>query len=173
MRKTLSSKSIRPSMIILASETCGKMCNTQGFSNNQLKIRRQHNVIKTAASFYCGEHGDQFTESGNLVRYLRNQHQSANPQRFNVCPQLFAMENSVNDHQQTDHGLNVKNFPRKRVANPPTIEASTAAINNRYKTHSLKLPTGEHSIDPVKYLVSQQPNIMDFIDAKLQKVPNR
>ena len=82
------------------------------------------------------------------------------------------MENSLNDHEQKDHGLNEENVPWKRVANPASTEATTMAINNRFTTHCLKLLKDDLSIDPFIYLVSQQPNIMDFIDANLQKVPN-
>ena len=45
------------------------------------------------------------------------------------------------------------------------------ALNNQFKTHCLKLPKDELSIDPFNYLVSQQQSIIDFIDAELQKVP--
>ena len=101
---------------------------------------------------------------------MRSQH--GNPHRCLFCHQFFAMENSLNDYVQTNHGLNVENIPRKRVANPAPIKATTVAINNRFKTHCRKLPKAGLSIDPVNCLVSQQPNIMDFIDAELQKVPN-
>jgi len=157
---------------MLSCEACGKMFKTQGFLNNHLRMKHQLNITKTAVSFHCGECGAQFTKSKNLVRHLRSQHQSANPHRCFFCPQFFAMENSLNDHEQKDHGLNVENVPRKRIANPASIEATTVAINNRFKTHCLKLPKDELSIDPFNYLVSQQTNIMDFIDAELQKVPN-
>ena len=82
------------------------------------------------------------------------------------------MENSLNDHEQKDHGLNVENIPRKRVVNPASIEATTVALNKRFTTHCLKLPKDELSIDPFKYLVLQQTNIMDLIDAELHKVSN-
>ena len=157
---------------MLSCETCGKMFKTQGFLNNRLRNKHQLNIIKTAASFHCGECGAQFSKSENLVRHLRSQHQSANPHRCYFCPQFFAMENSLNDHEQKDLGLNVENVPWKRVANPASIEATTVAIKNGFTTHCSKLPKDELSIDPFNYLVSQQPNIMDFIDAELQKVPN-
>ena len=157
---------------MLSCETRGKMFKTQGFLNNDLRNKRQLNIIKTAASFHCGECGAQFTKSKNLVRHLRSQYQSANPQRCYFCPQFFPMENSLNDHEQKDPGLNVKNVPQKRFANPASIEATTVALNNRFTTHCLKLPKDELSIDPFNYLVLHQPNIMDFVDAQLQKVLN-
>ena len=66
---------------MLSCETCGKMFKTQGFLNNHLRIKHQLDIIKTAASFHCGECGAQFTKSKNLVRHLRSQPQSANPHR--------------------------------------------------------------------------------------------
>ena len=45
------------------------------------------------------------------------------------------------------------------------------AVNDRFKTHCLKLPKEEVSnIDPFNYLVMHQQSIMDFIDTELQKV---
>ena len=82
------------------------------------------------------------------------------------------MENSLNDYEQTKRGLNVENIPRKSVASPVPMEATTVAINDRFKTHCLKLPKHELSIEPFIFLVSQQPNIMDFTDAEHQKVLN-
>ena len=52
------------------------------------------------------------------------------------------------------------------------LKPTTVAIKNRFTTHCLQLPKDELSIDPFNYLVSQQPNVMDSIDAELQKVPN-
>ena len=155
---------------MLSCETCGKIFKTQCFLNDHLRIKHQHHIFKTVASFHCGESGAQFTKSKNLVRHLRSQHQSANPHRCLFCPQIFATENPLND--QTDHGMNVKkNFPWK-TANPASIEVTTVANNNRSKTHCLKLPRDKFSFDPFSFLVLQQPNIMDFIDAELQKVPD-
>ena len=148
------------------------MFKTQSFLNNHLSIKRQHDIIRTAASSPCGKCGSQLTENSNLFRRLRNQHQSANPDTCFFCPQFSAMENSLSEHAQTDHGLNMEKVPGKEVANPEPIESTTVAIDNRFKTHCLKLPRDEISIGPFNFLVSQQPNKIDFIDAELQKVPN-
>ena len=64
------------------------------------------------------------------------------------------------------------NVPRKSFANPASIEATTVAKKNKFKIHCLKPPKDEFSIDPFIYLVPQQPIVMDFIDAELQKVRN-
>ena len=134
---------------MLSCGTCGKIFKTQGFLNNHLRNKHQHNKFKTVASFHRGECCAQFTKNKNLVRHLRSQHQSANPHRCLFCPQIFAPENFLNDHEQKDHGLNVKNFLRKRVANPGSIEATTVTKNNRYKTHCLKLPKDFPSIHSI------------------------
>ena len=148
------------------------MFKIQSFLINHLRMKHPDNIRKTAASFHCGECGAQLTKSENLVRHLRNQHQSPNLYRCFFCPQFFAMKSTPDDHEQRDHGLNAESVPRKRVANPASIEAAPGKINNRFKTRCLKLPKDELYIDPFNYLVSQQPNKTDLIDAELQKVRN-
>ena len=82
------------------------------------------------------------------------------------------MEKTLHDHELAEHGLAEENLTRKGNGNPAQVEATTVAVNNRFKTHCLKLPKDELSIDPFNYLVSQQRSKIDFIDAELQKVPN-
>ena len=82
------------------------------------------------------------------------------------------MEKSLHDHELAEHGLAEENLTIKGNGNPAQVEATTVAVNNRFKTHCLKLQNDEISIDPFNYLVSQQQSIKDFIDAELQKVPN-
>ena len=52
------------------------------------------------------------------------------------------------------------------------VEATTVAVTYRFKTHCLKMPKDELSIDTFNYLLSQQQSLMDFVDAELKKVPN-
>ena len=69
-----------------------------------------------------------------------------------------------------NHGLIVETILRKRVANLAPIETSIVANNNTTKTHRSKIPNDDISINPFNYSVSQRPNIIDSIDAQLQKV---
>ena len=112
---------------MFSCQTCN-FFKTQVFLNNHLRIKHQPDITKTAGSFQCGECGAQFTKSCNLFRHLRDQHQSANPHMF-LLPSILRNGISLNDHEQTDHGLNVENVSRKGVANPAPIEATTVAIN--------------------------------------------
>ena len=171
MWKTLFMNSIC-SRIMLCCETCGNLFQTQRFLNNHFRTKHQQNIIKTAIFLQCGECAAQFTKSCNLIRHLRNQHESSNVHRFYFCPLCFAKEKTHNDHELAEHGLAEENLPRKGNGDPDQVEATTVAVNNRFKTHCLKLPKDELSIDPFNYLVSQQQSIIDFIDDELQKVPN-
>ena len=65
------------------------------------------------------------------------------------------MENTLNDHEQTDHGLIVENV-QKGVANPAPVEATFVAKDNKFTTHCLKLTKDELSVDPFICLVLQQ-----------------
>ena len=158
--------------IMLCCEICGNLFKTQRFLNNHLRTKHQQNIIKTAIFFQCGECAVQFTKSCNLIRHLRNQHESSNVHRCFFCPLLFAIEKTLHDHELAEHGLAEENLTHKGNGNPAQVEAMTLAVNNRFKTHCLKLPKDELSIDPFNYLASQQQSIIDFIDAELQKVPN-
>ena len=156
------------SRIMLCCEICGNLFKTQRFLNNHLRTKHQQNIIKTAIFFQCGECAAQLTESCNLIRHLRNQHESSNVHRCFFCPLIFAMEKTLHDHELTEHGLAEENLTRKGNGNPAQVEATTVAVNNK----RLKLPKYELSIDPFNYLISQQQSIIDFIDAELQRVPN-
>ena len=81
------------------------------------------------------------------------------------------MEKTLHDHELAEHGLAEENLTGEGNRNPSQVEATTVAVNKRFKTHCLKLPKDELSIDPFNYLVSQQQSIIDFIDAEFQKVP--
>ena len=159
------------SRIMLCCEICGNLFKTQHFLNNQLRTKHQQNIIKTAIFFQCGECAAQFTKNCNLIRHLRNQHESSNVHRCFSCTLFFAMEKTLHGHELAEHGLAEENLTRKGNGNPAQVEATTVAVNNRFKTHCLKLPKDELSIDPFNCLVSQHRRIIDFIDAELQKVP--
>ena len=141
---------------------------TQRFRNNHLRTKHQQNIIKTAIFFQCGECAAQFTKRCNLIRHLSNQYQSSNVHKCVFCPLLFAMEKTLHDHELAEHGLAEENLTHKGNGNLAQVEATTVAVNNRFKTHCLKLPRDELSIDPFNYLVSQQQSIIGFIHAELQ-----
>ena len=104
---------------------------------------------------------------------MKHQHKSPNNHRYFFCPKFFATEKSLYDHEVAEHTLPEENVSRKRTGNPAQVETTTVAVNNRFKTHCLKLPKEEVSIiDPFKYLVMHQQSIMDFIDTERQNVPN-
>ena len=158
---------------MLSCETCGKIFKTQRFLNNHLRTKHKQNIIETAVSFQCGECAIQFNKSYHLLKHLKNQHKSPNVQRCFFCPKFSGTEKSLYDHEVAEHRLSEENVPRKRTGNPAQVEATTVAVNNRFKTHCLKLPKEEISIiDPFNFLVIHQQSIMDFIDAELQKVAN-
>ena len=66
------------------------------------------------------------------------------------------MEKTLHDHELAEHGLAEENLTRKGNGNLSQVEATTVAVKNRFKTHCLKLPKDELSIDPFNYLVSQR-----------------
>ena len=79
---------------------------------------------------------------------------------------------SLYDHEVAEHRLPDDNIPRKGTGNPAQVEATTVAVNNRFRMHCSKLPREEISVsDPFNYLVMHQQGIMDFIATELQKVP--
>ena len=121
---------------MLSFETCGETFKIQGLLNNHLRIKHQHNIIESAASLHCVKNGAQFNKSKNLVMHFGSQHCSANPHKCFLCSQFIAMEISLNDDEQMNHGLNAENIPRKRIANPAPIEATTVAK----KTDSKLIP---------------------------------
>ena len=81
------------------------------------------------------------------------------------------MEKTLHDHESAEQGL-AGNLTRQGNGNPAPIEATTVAVNNRFRTHCLKLPKDELSTDPFNYSVSQQHSKLDFIDTELQKIPD-
>ena len=78
------------------------------------------------------------------------------------------MEKTLHDHELAEHGLTEENFTRKGNGNPAQVELTTVAVNNRFKTHCLKLPKDDLSIDPFNDPILQQQSIIDFTDAELQ-----
>ena len=58
------------------------------------------------------------------------------------------MEKTLHDHELAEHGLAEENLTHKGNGNPAQVEATTVAVNNRFKTHCLNLPKDELSIDP-------------------------
>ena len=113
----------------------------------------------------------QFNKSYNLFKHMENQHKSPNVHRcFSGLRSL--QRKSLYDHGVAEHRLPDENIPRKVTGNPDQVEATTVAVNNRFRMHCLKLPREEISvIDPFNYLVMHQRGIKDFIDTELQKVP--
>ena len=82
------------------------------------------------------------------------------------------MGKTLHDHELAEHGLAEESLTHKGNGNSAQVEATTVAVNNRFKTLCLKLPKDELSIDTFNYLVFRQQCIIDFIDAEFQKVPN-
>ena len=135
---------------------CVVKFSKQRFLNNHLRTEHQQNIMKITISSQCAECAAQFNERCNLIRHLRNQHESSNVLRCFFCPLLFAMEKTLHDYELAEHALAGEYLIRKGNGNPAQTEATTVAVNNRFKTHCLKLPKDELSIDPFKYLVSEQ-----------------
>ena len=104
---------------------------------------------------------------------MKNHYKSPNVKRSFFCPKFFGTEKSLYDNEVAEHRLPEENVRRKRTGSPAQVEATTVALNDRFKTHCLKLRKEEVSIiDPFSYLVKHQQSIMDFIDTELQKKVN-
>ena len=58
------------------------------------------------------------------------------------------MEKTIHDHELAEHGLAKENLTRKGNKNPAEVEATTVAVNNRFKRHCLELTKEKLSIDP-------------------------
>ena len=154
---------------MLSCETCGKIFKTQRFLNNDLRTKYKQNIIETVVSFKCGECAIQLNKSYNLFKHKENQHKSPNVHRcFSGLKSL--QRKSLYHHEVAEQRLPDDNIPRKKTGNPDQVEATTVAVENRFRMHCLKLPREISVIDPFNYLVMHQQGIMDFIDTELQKV---
>ena len=134
---------------MFSSEICGEIFKTQRFLNKHLRTKHQQKIFRTVTSFQYGGRAAQFTKSCNLLQHLRNQHESSNVHMYFFCPQFFAMEKTLHDHELAEHGLAEENLTRNGNGNSPQVEATTVAFNDRFKTHCLKLPKDELFIDPL------------------------
>ena len=153
-------------------DTCGKVFTSRRFLNNHLKTKHNQNLVENSTSFECGECRSQFNRSHNLLKHLRNQHQSPSAHRCFFCSTYFAHEKSLHFHERKDHGLNEIKHQKKRIFSSAPVEFTTKAINDRFKVHRLKIMRTDLCIDPFNYLISNQQNIMDFVNEKLSQSSN-
>ena len=86
-------------------------------------------------SVQCGHCFVAFTQTKNLLRHLRSQHNMNESHRCPACPTFFGSLTTLNEHEETVH-LH-QPLPTCQLASA-TVEFTTQVFNSRFQIHRMK-----------------------------------
>ena len=135
---------------------------------NHLRTKHGNSASSTSKTFTCGHCAVAFTQSKNLLRHIRTQHKMTSHYRCVSYPMYFGCPLMVDAHQQNLHSLESVHSNSQASS---ILDFTTSAISSRFQIHRLKM---DHSapVEPFNYLITQQANIIEYINSLLDCVPN-
>ena len=142
---------------------CGKILVSQRALTNHLRTKHPNSNNATKV-FQCGHCSVAFTQTKNLLRHLRSQHNMNESHRCPACPTIFGSLTTLNEHEETVHLHQPLPITHSASA---TVEFTTQAFNSRFQIHRMKMEDSGF-IDPFNCLVSFKNELLAFINSKLQ-----
>ena len=149
---------------------CDKLLGSKRSLQDHKRKKHNFEASDLAKIFKCG-HCEVvlLTRSGNLLRHLRNQHNSTGSYRCFSCPTYFGNHPALNQHQELYHSD--ISFGRASIDVSDLLDFTSEAVNSKYKIHRLKL---ENSgvLEPFNYLISLKQKMIAFVNSSLSTEPN-
>ena len=143
-------------------DECDKLLSSKRALNDHK--RKKHNCQENVSAkiFKCGHCEVFFTKSCNLLRHLRNQHESGSSYRCFSCPTYFGELKALTNHQEQDH--NDVSSPNANVDFSDLLDFTTEAVNSKFRIHRLKLDDSGIP-EPFNYLILVREKIISFVNA--------
>ena len=131
-------------------DECDKLLSSKRALNDHK--RQKHNSQKNVSAqiFKCGHCEVSFTKSWNLLRHLRNRHESGSSYRCFSCPTYFGELKALTDHQQQYHNDISSSNANVDFSDLPDV--TTEAVNSKFRIHRLKLDDSG-VLEPFNYLI--------------------
>ena len=148
---------------------CDKLLSPKRALDNHKREKHNFEAIDLAKVFKCGHCEDSFTKSCNLLRHLRNQHNSSGNFRCFYCPIYFGNLSTLTQHQEKYHSDVFLGRPNINVSD--LLDFTTEAVNSKFQIHRLKFEDS-HALEPFKYIISQKGRIIAFVNSLLSVTPN-
>ena len=142
---------------------CGKILVSQRALTNHLRTKHP-NTNNATKVFQCGHCSVAFTQTKNLLRHLRSQHNMNENHRCPACPTIFGSLTTLNEHEENVHLHHPLPITQSASA---TVEFTTQAFNSRFQIHRMNLEDSGF-IDPFNCLVSFKNELLAFVNSKLQ-----
>ena len=135
---------------------CDKLLSSKRALNDHKRKKHNFEAIDLAKVFKCGRCEVSFTKSCNLLRHLRNQHNSSGNYRCFSCPTYFGSLSTLTQHQEQYHSDVSLGRPNINVSD--LLDFTTEAVNSKYQIHRLKLEDSD-ALEPFNYTTSQKDRI--------------
>ena len=148
---------------------CDKLLSSKRALNDHKRKKHNFEAIDLAKVFKCGHCEVSFTKSCNLVRHLRNQHNSSGNYRCFSCPTYFGSLSTLTQHQEQYHSDVSLGRPNINVSD--LLDFTTEAVNSKFQIHRLMLEDSD-ALEPFNYITSQKDRITAFVNSSLSVTPN-
>ena len=142
---------------------CGKILVSQRVLTNHLRTNHPNTTYATKV-FQCGHCFVAFSETKNLLRHLRSQHNMNESHRCPAFPTIFDSLTTLNEDEETVHLK--KPLPTSQSA-PATVEFTSQVFNSHFQIQRMKLEDSGF-IDPFNCLMSFKNEVLAFINSNLQ-----
>ena len=122
-----------------------------------------------AKFFKCGHCEASFTKTCNLLRHIRNQHNSSGNYGCFSCPTYFGNLSTLTQHQEQYHSDVSLKRPKINVSD--LLDFTNEAVNSKFQTQRLKLEDSD-GLEPFNYNISPKDRIIAFANFLLSVTTN-
>ena len=148
---------------------CDKLLPSKRALNDHRRKKHQSGTNSAIKTFLCGDCDSWFTTTSNLLRHIRNQHDSSNPYRCFSCPTYFGKRSAWIDHNEVFHTEKIVNTNALAVSD--LLDFSTEAVSAKFQIHRLELES-DRVLEPFNYLISHKEKLIGFVNTLLHTTPN-
>ena len=149
---------------------CGDCCKLFASKKTLYQhIRSQHKKepVLSLPKFKCGHCGTEFISTSNLLRHLRNVHKLTGNLKCICCTSIFGNRVTLDNHMSNSHsyksGSNITE--RSEFGEAARTSGFKTALNSAFTIYRLELESTV--VEPFQYLVSNNKQILSFINNKL------
>ena len=144
---------------------CDKLLSSTRALNNHKRKKHNFEAIDLAKVFNSGHCEVSFTKSCNLLRHLRNQHNSSGNYRCFSCTTYSGSISTLTQHQEQYHSD--VSLGRPNIYVTDLLDFTTEAVNSKFQIHRLK-----RGLELFNYIISQKDRTTAFVNSSLSVTPN-